>query len=84
MFARALCGVLLIALSAWPGAAQTDAPPPTPRMSRPPQPVSRVGSSALGAPVCRPGERQCAIGTAITWCCRADQQCDYSYPGACK
>ena len=88
MFVRALCGVILIALSAWPCAAQDEpprpSPRPSPRMSRPlaqgPDGNIRMRSIAI----CGPGERQCAIGGAITWCCRADQQCSYSYPGACK
>ena len=46
--------------------------------------ISRFVAPALGAPVCRASERQCQIGQYVTWCCRADQQCDYSYPGGCR
>ena len=84
MFVRALCGVILIALSAWPCAAQNEPPRPSPRMSRPLSDAANGQIRMRSIAICGPGERQCAIGGAITWCCRADQQCSYSYPGACK
>ena len=85
MIVRALCCLALLALAVWPCAAQTEPPRPSPRMAQPPPPVMyRFGGRALGASVCQAGERQCAIGGYITWCCRANQQCDYSYPGACR
>lgn len=84
MFVRALCGVVLIALSAWPCAAQDDAPRPAPRMSRPLTDAANGQIRTRSIAICGPGERSCGIGGAITWCCRADQQCSYSYPGACR
>lgn len=84
MFVRALCGVILIALSAWPCAAQNERLRPAPRMSRPLSDESRAAVQFRSIAICGPGERTCAIGGAITWCCRADQQCSYSYPGACR
>jgi hypothetical protein len=88
MIVRALAGLALLALSMAPCAAQTEPPrdgvTPAPTRSRPPARLFSIQGRALGAVVCQPGERQCAIGGYITWCCRANQQCDYSYPGACR
>lgn len=86
MIVRALTGLALLALSPWPCLAQTEPPPEavTPTLARPPARMFSIQGRALGAVVCQPGEKQCAIGAYITWCCRANQQCDYGYPGACK
>lgn len=34
--------------------------------------------------LCRAGEKQCRMASYITWCCRVDQQCDYSTVGGCR
>lgn len=38
----------------------------------------------LKAVICRPSEKQCRMASYITWCCRADQECDYSTVGGCR
>lgn len=82
----ALCGLLLTALvgltvdgktgnqSAW--AAPYKGPP----LSLPPSlrlPLRQVA-------ICRAGEKECRMASYITWCCRADQECDYSTVGGCS
>ncbi len=36
------------------------------------------------AVLCHAGEKQCRMASYITWCCGADQQCDYSTIGGCS
>jgi hypothetical protein len=80
---RWICCVLSLTAGLCAARAQEDSPRSRPPPPKPPA-VLRFSGPARAGPVCTAGEKTCRIGNYITWCCRADQQCDYSYPGACK
>lgn len=42
------------------------------------------GAGLNAAPLCRRGEKLCTVASYITWCCRADQQCETSTIGGCR
>lgn len=42
------------------------------------------GAALQRAALCRSGEKLCRVASYITWCCRADQQCDTSTIGGCQ
>ena len=84
-FVWACC--LLSLTAAMSAAGAQDAVRPSTRMAptlREAPQMSLFTGRAAAAPACTASEKTCRIGNYITWCCRADQSCDYAYPGACK
>jgi hypothetical protein len=62
--------------------APHQSPRPGPRSG--PADLLRLTQAPRTTALCRPGEKLCRTATYITWCCRSDQQCDYSTIGGCR